>query len=51
MPTDKPLVAAVGQARDIIGEAVTAAIEGKDYKSAADKANASLQQLLDREAQ
>ncbi len=50
VPTDKPLVTAVGQARDIIGEAVVAAIEGKDYKPVADKANAALQQLLDKEA-
>ena len=46
---DRPLVVAVGQARDMIGAAVVAAIEGKDYKAAADRANQQFQQLIDRE--
>lgn len=46
---DRPLVVAVGQARDMIGAAVVAAIEGKDFKAAADRANQQFQQLIDRE--
>ncbi|MDR1732433.1 MAG: sugar ABC transporter substrate-binding protein [Synergistaceae bacterium] len=46
---DRPQVVAVGEARDIIGEAITASIEGKDYKAVAASANERFQQLLDRE--
>ncbi len=46
---DRPLVVAVGQARDMIGAAVVASIEGQDYKTAAEKANTQFQQLLDKE--
>ncbi|MDR1536227.1 MAG: sugar ABC transporter substrate-binding protein [Planctomycetota bacterium] len=46
---DRPLVVAVGEARDIIGEAVTASIEGKDFKTLATSANARFQAILDRE--
>lgn len=46
---DRPLVVAVGQARDMIGAAVVDAIEGKNYKASADKANQQFQQLIDRE--
>jgi multiple sugar transport system substrate-binding protein len=48
-PYDRPLVTAVTNARDIIGEAVVASIEGKDFKAAADNANEQFQQLLNRE--
>lgn len=46
---DRPLVTAVTQARDIIGGAVTVAIEGGDYVAAANDANAQFQALLDSE--
>lgn len=46
---DRPLVIAVTQARDIIGGAVTVAIEGGDYVAAANDANAQFQALLDSE--
>lgn len=49
VPYDRPQVIAVGEARDIIGEAVVAAIEGKDYKAVAKSANEKFQQILDRE--
>ena len=52
VPYDRPLLAAVGEARDIIGEVVTAAIEGRDEKTVkdrADAANVRFQALLDRE--
>ncbi|MDR1518626.1 MAG: sugar ABC transporter substrate-binding protein [Planctomycetota bacterium] len=49
VPYDRPMVVAVGEARDIIGEAVTASIEGKDFKAVADSANARFQAILDRE--
>lgn len=48
-PYDRPLVVAVGQARDIIGEIVVGSIEGMDFKPIADRQNARFQQLLDRE--
>ncbi|MCD8138312.1 MAG: sugar ABC transporter substrate-binding protein [Planctomycetaceae bacterium] len=54
VPYDRPLLAAVSQARDIIGEVVTAAIEGRDdatVKQRADQANVRFQALLDREKQ
>jgi multiple sugar transport system substrate-binding protein len=46
---DRPVVVAVGEARDIIGDAVTASIEGKDFKAVANSANAKFQAILDRE--
>ncbi len=49
VPHDRPEVVAVSEARDIIGEAVVAAIEGRDFKPVAESANERFQQLLDRE--
>lgn len=46
---DRPLVTAVTQARDIIGGAVVVSIEGGDYVTAANEANAQFQALLDSE--
>jgi multiple sugar transport system substrate-binding protein len=46
---DRPLVTAVTEARDIIGGAVTVAIEGGDFETAANDANAQFQALLDGE--
>ncbi len=48
---DRPLVTSVTEARDIIGAAVDVAIEGGDFKAAADDANAQFQALLDSEQQ
>ncbi len=49
-PNNLPPVIAVVEARDVIGEAVTAAIEGKDYVAAAKIADKRFQEILDREA-
>ncbi len=49
-PYNLPQVTAVVEARDVIGEAVTAAIEGKDYAAAAKVADKRFQEILDREA-
>ena len=49
MPYERPVITAVQEARDAIGEAVVASIMGGDYQAAAKKANATLQALLDRE--
>lgn len=46
---DRPLVINVGSARDIVGNIVTAVIEGKDAQAAADQANKDYQALLDKE--
>jgi multiple sugar transport system substrate-binding protein len=46
---DRPLVVQVGKARDIIGSAITAAIEGKNVEAAAADANRQFQALLDSE--
>ncbi len=46
---DRPAVTAVGEARDIIGEVVVAAIEGKDIEPVAKRANQRFQEILDRE--
>lgn len=46
---DRPLVTAVGEARDIIGEVVVTAIEGRPTTSAAEIAQKRFQELLDRE--
>ena len=43
---DRPLVTAVTEARDIIGGAVTVSIEGGDFETAANDANAQFQALL-----
>lgn len=48
-PYDRPLVINVGKARDIVGDAITAAITGKDIKAAADAANKALQEIIDAE--
>ena len=46
---DRPLVTQVELARDIVGGAVTAGIEGKDVKAAAVQAQKMFQELLDKE--
>jgi len=46
---DRPLVTAVTEARDIIGGAVVTSIEGGDFTTAANDANAQFQALLDGE--
>ena len=46
---DRPNVVAVQEARDIIGEAVVAAIENKDFDAAVKTAQQRFQALLDRE--
>ena len=46
---DRPLVVQVGKARDIIGSAIVAAIEGKNVEAAAKEANQQFQALLDTE--
>ena len=46
---DRPRVINVGEARDIVGAVIITAIEGKDVQAAADKANAELQKLIDKE--
>ncbi len=46
---DRPQVTAVQEARDIIGESVVAAIEGKDFRAAAKVSSQRFQELLDRE--
>lgn len=48
---DRPRVINVGEARDIVGAVIVAAIEGGDVQAAADKANAEYQKLIDKEAQ
>lgn len=47
---DRPRVINVGEARDIVGAIIVAAIEGQDVQAAADKANAEFQALIDKEA-
>lgn len=46
---DRPQVTAVSEARDIIGEAVAASIEGKDFRPALTEAHRKFQELIDRE--
>lgn len=48
--SDRPLVINVGQARDIVGEVITAAITGKDVAAAAKASAAKLNDLLTQEA-
>lgn len=50
IPYNLPQVTAVVEARDVIGEAVVAAIDGRDYKAAAEVAHRKFQAILDREA-
>lgn len=45
-PADRPLVINVAKARDLIGEVITAAINGKDVAAAAKEKNVQLNQLL-----
>jgi len=48
---DRPLVIAVGEARDAAGEVVMKVITGeKDIQAAADKANANLQAIIDKDS-
>ncbi|MBB6670450.1 ABC transporter substrate-binding protein [Cohnella nanjingensis] len=48
---DRPLVVAVGEARDAVGEVVMRVITGdKDVQGAADKANANLQAIIDKDS-
>jgi len=46
---DRPRVVNVGEARDIVGKVIVAAIEGKDVQAEADKANVELQKIIDSE--
>ena len=46
---DRPLISSVAEARDVIGQIVVDAIEGKDYKATAKQASAKFQALLDKE--
>ena len=46
---DRPMVTAVSEARDVIGDVVVACIEGKDPEPVAKQAHAKFQELLDRE--
>ncbi|MFZ5828240.1 MAG: ABC transporter substrate-binding protein [Bacillota bacterium] len=48
-PADRPLVINVGQARDLVGEIITAAINGKDVEATAKDRNQKLNQLLTEE--
>ena len=43
VPYDRPAIVNVGEARDAIGDAINAAIEGKDVKAAAEKSNTAFQ--------
>jgi multiple sugar transport system substrate-binding protein len=45
-PADRPQVISVSKARDLIGEVITAAINGKDVAAVAKEKNAQLNQLL-----
>lgn len=46
---DRPLVTAVGEARDIIGDIIVSCIEGKDPAPVAKRASEKFQELMDRE--
>jgi multiple sugar transport system substrate-binding protein len=46
---DRPLVVQVGKARDIIGSAIVASIEGKNVEASVKDANQQFQALLDAE--
>lgn len=47
---DRPSMISVGDARTQIGNVIIGAIQGKDVKPLADKANEGVQKLLDKEA-
>ncbi|MFB9276715.1 ABC transporter substrate-binding protein [Cohnella cellulosilytica] len=48
---DRPVVVSVGEARDAVGEVVMKVITGdKDVQGAADKANANLQAIIDKDS-
>ncbi|MBT2654053.1 sugar ABC transporter substrate-binding protein [Bacillus sp. ISL-18] len=49
VPYDRPVVINVGNARDTIGDVILAAIEGKDVKTAAEKADGEFQKILESE--
>jgi multiple sugar transport system substrate-binding protein len=49
-PADRPLVIGVGKARDLIGEIITAAINGKDLEATAKDRNTKLNELLASES-
>jgi multiple sugar transport system substrate-binding protein len=49
-PSDRPLVIGVGKARDLVGEIITAAINGKDLEATAKDRNQKLNDLLAAEA-
>ncbi|WP_207725856.1 sugar ABC transporter substrate-binding protein [Clostridium sp. DJ247] len=46
---DRPVVVSVGEARDVVGSIVEAAIQGKNVKLEADKANEQLQKIIDKD--
>ncbi|MDR3077272.1 MAG: hypothetical protein LBV15_00730, partial [Planctomycetota bacterium] len=46
---DRPQVTAVQEARDIIGESVVAAMEGRDFMATIQSSHQRFQALLDRE--
>lgn len=46
---DRPVMINVGDARTEIGNVIIASIEGQDIKTAADKANEAMQEMLDSE--
>jgi len=47
MGYDRPLITSVAQARDYIGQAIVAAIEGGDVEAAAKQANEGFQSVID----
>ncbi len=48
---DRPVVVSVGEARDAVGEVVMKVITGEtDVQGAADKANANLQAIIDKDS-
>ena len=49
VPYDRPLVIHVGEARDIIGSLITAAIEGRNVAALAPEASRQFQQLIEQE--
>ncbi len=49
VPYDRPLITAVQEARDILGEAVVASILGEDFRKSQKIASEKFQSLLDKE--
>ncbi|GIP34623.1 sugar ABC transporter substrate-binding protein [Paenibacillus sp. J2TS4] len=49
--SDRPQVIGVAEARDIISQPISAAIEGKDIQNFVDKAQKEFQELIDKEKQ